>query len=162
MIGRAILHRFTDALVLSLTAGSTGRASNRDGTPSLPCVLGREVIVVRVIALDMADPDPEAVARAYYTAIDEGRYDDLEALLAPRFVHDRPDRVLDSPDEFVRFMREERPLTDTTHAVDAIYRNTGRVAARGRLCHDAETLFTFLDVHTIENGRISHLRTYTE
>jgi len=110
----------------------------------------------------MSGSDPEAVARAYYAAIDEGRYDDLGALLDPAFVHDRPDRVLDSPDEFVRFMREDRPLTDTTHAVEAIYRNSDRIAVRGRLRHDDEVLFPFLDVHTIENGRISHLRTFIE
>ena len=110
----------------------------------------------------MSDLDPEAVACAYYAAIDEDRYDDLDALLDPVFVHDRPDRVLDGPDEFVRFMREERPLTDTTHAVDAIYRNGDRLAVRGRLCHDGDVVFSFLDVHTTENGRISHLRTFTE
>lgn len=109
------------------------------------------------------DPAPEAVARAYYAAIDEDRYDALEALLAPAFIHDRPDRVLEGPEESVRFMREERPLTDTIHAIEATYRNGERIAVRGRLSRDDdEALFSFLDVHTVEDGRISHLRTFTE
>jgi ketosteroid isomerase-like protein len=106
--------------------------------------------------------EPEAVTRAYYAAIDEGRYDDLRDLLGAGFVHDRPDRVLGSPEEFVRFMREDRPLTDTAHELDGCYRNDGRIAVRGRLRHDGEDLFSFLDVHVVENGRIAHLRTYTE
>jgi len=55
------------------------------------------------------------VARPYYTAIDEDRYDDLTDLLATEFVHERPDRTLDGRETFVAFMREERPRTDTTH-----------------------------------------------
>ena len=105
--------------------------------------------------------DPETIARAYYAAIDEGRYDDLEALLGPEFVHDRPDRTLDGATRFVRFMREGRPLTDTTHEIDGCYRNDDRIAVRGRLRHDGEDLFSFVDAHTVENERITHLRTYT-
>jgi ketosteroid isomerase-like protein len=111
----------------------------------------------------MSDPgtDPEAIARAYYGAIDEGWYDDLRELLGADFLHDRPDRDIEGPDEFVRFMREERPLTETAHELDGCYRNRGSVAIQGRLRHDGETLFAFVDVHAIEDGRIAHLRTYT-
>ncbi|PSQ23273.1 ketosteroid isomerase [Halobacteriales archaeon QS_8_65_32] len=105
--------------------------------------------------------DPETVARAYYAAIDEGRYDDLRGLLGSGFVHDRPDGNLGGPETFVRFMRDERPLTDTTHEIDGTYANGERIAVRGRLCHDGGVLFEFLDVHTIEEGTLAHLRTYT-
>ena len=58
-------------------------------------------------------------------------------------------------------MREERPLTDTTHEIDGCYRNGDRIAVRGRLRRDGEDLFSFVDVHTVENELIVRLRTYT-
>ncbi|WP_435062069.1 nuclear transport factor 2 family protein [Halobaculum sp. EA56] len=111
----------------------------------------------------------EATARAYYRAIDDGDYDALADLLAPEFVHDRPDRTLSGRERFVRFMREGRPRTDTEHAVDAVYVASGEgadpdgdaardgadpdgdalpgVAVRGRLIgDDGEELFGFVDV----------------
>jgi ketosteroid isomerase-like protein len=110
-------------------------------------------------------------ARTYYRAIDGGEYDRLREILASGFVHDRPDQTLSGPDRFVRFMREERPMTDTTHAVDALYDATGdgedhgndrgEVAVRGRLRHEGEDLFGFVDVFTVEGGDIARLRTYT-
>ena len=117
---------------------------------------------------------PEATARAYYDAIDAGEYDALAALLATEFVHDRPDRTLSGRESFVRFMREERPRTDTDHVVDAVYgrssdgrdgdagdeaaadddaagRADAELAVRGRLCGaDGETLFGFVDVFRVE------------
>ncbi|MFC7070434.1 nuclear transport factor 2 family protein [Halobaculum lipolyticum] len=120
---------------------------------------------------------PEATVRAYYRAIDDGEYDDLAALLAPGFVHDRPDRTLSGRASFVRFMREERPRTDTEHAVDAVYRRSrddadgagedasdgdasdadasdadaAEVAVRGRLLDaaDGTALFGFVDVFRV-------------
>jgi ketosteroid isomerase-like protein len=114
-------------------------------------------------------------ARTYYRAIDDGEYDRLGDVLAPGFVHDRPDRTLSGADRFVRFMREERPMTDTTHAVDALYhgdddagrdagdtRNAGgEVAVRGRLRRGGEDLFGFVDVFAFEGAEIARLRTYT-
>jgi hypothetical protein len=76
-----------------------------------------------------ADRDPadaRATARAYYAAVDDGDYDRLRSLLAPEFVQDREDRTLDGREAFVRFMREERPETATTHEIRATY-----VARRG-------------------------------
>jgi hypothetical protein len=59
-------------------------------------------------------------------------------------------------------MREERPMTDTTHAVDALYRGDGvEVAVRGRLLRDGETLFGFVDVFGFDGAAIARLRTYT-
>jgi ketosteroid isomerase-like protein len=118
--------------------------------------------------------DRVAAARTYYRTIDEGAYDDLEALLAPDFVHERPDRTLEGRDRFVRFMREERPRTDTTHAVDAVFREQqadagrgadspgdGEAAVRGRLRGDGEDLFGFVDVFSVSDGDVARLRTYT-
>lgn len=104
-------------------------------------------------------------ATAYYRAVDDGRYDDLRDLLAPAFVHDRPDRTLDGRDSFVGFMRDERPRTRTSHAIDGVYTSEeGReVAVRGRLLDgDGEQLFGFVDVHTIEDDSIAHIETYTD
>lgn len=102
-------------------------------------------------------------ARIYYRSIDDGEYDRLEEILAPGFVQERPDRTLSGPGEFVRFMREERPMTDTTHAVDALYEDdeTQEVAARGRLRRDNEDLFGFVDVFAFEGAGIARLQTYT-
>jgi ketosteroid isomerase-like protein len=126
-------------------------------------------------------------ARTYYRSIDDDEYDRLGEILAPGFVHDRPDRTLSGAEEFVRFMREERPMTDTTHVVDALYHGGdqgaatvgdgsattvgdddsgegdtgGEVAVRGRLLRGGEDLFGFVDVFAFEGTEISRLRTYT-
>jgi ketosteroid isomerase-like protein len=111
---------------------------------------------------------------AYYEAIDGGDYDRLADLLDPGFVHERPDRTLEGRDRFVAFMRDERPLTDTEHVVDATYeRDPGGgddgsepagaagVAVRGRLLDaDGDELFAFVDVFDVEGGRPTRLRTY--
>ena len=122
---------------------------------------------------------PEATARAYYRAIDAADYDALAALLAPEFVHDRSDRTVDGRTAFVRFMREERPRTDTEHAVDAVYVGSdgtdraGEVAVRGRLLgDDGAELFGFVDAFEFattsegdgdgDGDPIVRLTTYTE
>ena len=123
----------------------------------------------------------EATARAYYRAIDAAAYDDLSALLAPEFVHDRPDRTLSGRDEFVRFMRENRPRTDTTHQVETVYVESGagdggdlggdavagEIAVRGRLLDDdGKELFGFVDVFEFASvdaaAAVAHLTTYTD
>ncbi|MFB9824562.1 nuclear transport factor 2 family protein [Halobaculum roseum] len=129
----------------------------------------------------------EATARAYYRAIDAAAYDDLSALLAPAFVHDRPDRTLSGREEFVRFMREERPRTDTEHRIDGVYVDSGadddggglvrgdrdgdgaatEVAVRGRLLDDeGGELFGFVDVFEFaspdSDAAVAHLTTYTD
>jgi len=125
----------------------------------------------------MTDPSLDAV-RAYYAALDAGDYDRLADLLAPGFVQRRPDRTFEGREAFVRFMREERPRTDTEHAVDALYRRTdgeagaadGRpatgedaeVVARGRLLTaDGAELVAFADAFVVADGRLRSLRTYT-
>ncbi|WP_049983035.1 nuclear transport factor 2 family protein [Halorubrum sp. BV1] len=112
----------------------------------------------------MSDPEPAAgtrLARAYYDALDAGEYDRLAELLAPGFIQRRPDRTFEGRERFVAFMRDERPMTDTTHAVDRVYPAGPGVAVRGRLLDaDGDTLFSFVDVFEIANGRIAALETY--
>ncbi|WP_313692890.1 nuclear transport factor 2 family protein [Halorarum halobium] len=119
----------------------------------------------------------EEAARRYYEAIDGGDDDSLAALLHPEFTHDRPDRTLSGRDAFVRFMREERPRTDTVHEVGAVYRETDagdgdghddagdavEVVVRGRLrTEDGEDLFSFVDVFRVADGTVHELTTYTD
>ena len=115
--------------------------------------------------------NPAEAARSFYAAIDEHRYDDLADLLAAEFVHQRPDRTFEGRETFVDFMRDDRPQTDTTHELDAIYvagnevdpTRESEVAVRGRLLDaDDNRLFGFVDVHTVEDGSVARIRTYTD
>lgn len=105
----------------------------------------------------------DETARAYYRAIDSDAYDELVDLLAPEFFHYRPDQTLDGRERFIEFMRKERPIINTRHAVDAIYAsdNEPEVAVRGRLLRDDECLFEFVDVFRFEDDNVIRLRTYT-
>ena len=128
--------------------------------------------------------DAEEAARRYYETIDGDDYESLAALLHPDFTHYRPDRTLAGRETFVRFMREERPRTDTVHAVDAVYRDvddtdgerddgadrgtthaetdSDEVAVRGRLrAEDGRDLFGFVDVFVFEGDAVAELITYT-
>lgn len=105
--------------------------------------------------------DREALARAYYDALDAGEYDRLRGLLDPDFVQRRPDRTFEGRDRFVTFMRDERPMTDTTHVVDAVYPAGPGVAVRGRLLDaDGDEVFAFVDVFDVADGRLAALETY--
>ena len=123
----------------------------------------------------MCELTPAALARSYYETIDTDRYDALADRLDPAFVHARPDQTLRGRDRFVTFMREDRPMTDTEHVVDAVYTtdpggDTSRgdssseetgIAVRGRLLDaTGDELFTFLDVFTVADGRLTRLETY--
>ncbi|MFB6302997.1 MAG: nuclear transport factor 2 family protein [Haloferacaceae archaeon] len=131
--------------------------------------------------------DPLDPVRAYYGALDAGNYDRLTDLLAPEFVQHRPDRTFEGREAFVRFMREDRPRTDTEHVVDALYRrvagdgaagdgpggeggpspngdpdaDAAEVVARGRVLADGAELFGFADAFVVADGRLRSLRTYT-
>ncbi|WP_336036115.1 nuclear transport factor 2 family protein [Halobacterium yunchengense] len=104
--------------------------------------------------------DAAALAQTYYDAIDDGDYDALREALAPDFQHVRPDRTLDGRDAFVAFMRDDRPRTDTSHVVDAVYEGADGVAARGRLLGPEGELFAFVDVFETADGAIAAVRTY--
>ncbi|WP_323191000.1 nuclear transport factor 2 family protein [Halostella sp. PRR32] len=126
--------------------------------------------------------DAEETVRSFYAALDDGAYDDLEALLSPEFVQRRPDRTFEGRDAFVSFMRDDRPMTDTVHELRTVFVADGEreVAARGRLetaaersasnpasktrqDADTEVLFQFVDVHRFaDDGRIERLDTFTQ
>ena len=116
------------------------------------------------MAGDTPDRAPTAAARAYYRAIDEGDYELLAALLAPEFVHDRPDMTIDGRERFVRFMREERPMTDTSHPIDGVYTQEAgsEVIVRGRLLDpDGDVLARFADVFFFDGSAIERVETFT-
>jgi ketosteroid isomerase-like protein len=110
--------------------------------------------------------DRETAAREYYRALDEDDYEALAELLAPEFVHYRPDRTIEGRDRFVTFMRDERPMKATSHPLDAIYEEGGRdgdVAVRGRLLDpDGEPVVSFVDVFAFEGERVETIHTYTQ
>ncbi len=104
----------------------------------------------------------ESIVRDYYRAIDEGAYGNLEELLAPGFAQRRPDRTIEGRAAFVRFMREDRPMTETSHRVAEVIVAEGRAVARGELLDgDGEAVFGFADVFSIREGRLAALETYT-
>jgi len=106
--------------------------------------------------------DAEATARAYYRALDEGDYDLLADLLTADFRHVRPDRTFEGRERFVRFMREERPQTDTSHPIDRIYGDADGVAVEGQLLTgDGDEITRFADVFSFEGERVTEIRTYT-
>ena len=117
----------------------------------------------------MSHTDP---VERYYEAIDAMDADGLAAVLAPAFRHDRSDRTIEGREQFVEFMMDERPRTDTVHAVDTLFLPEvegeddarGReVAAHGRLFgEDGEELFAFVDLFTVDDGEIVDLRTFTK
>ncbi|WP_340098368.1 nuclear transport factor 2 family protein [Salinibaculum salinum] len=110
------------------------------------------------------DRSPQAVARTYYRALDEGDYDLLTELLTPEFVHERPDMTHEGRNQFVTFMREKRPMTDTSHPIDGVYQQVdgGEVIVRGRLLDsDGDTITRFIDVFSFEGEKIERIRTFT-
>ncbi|WP_166035483.1 nuclear transport factor 2 family protein [Halorussus pelagicus] len=113
--------------------------------------------------------DATDLARAYYDAIDAGDYDRFEALLAPDIVHERPDRTIEGRETLVGFMRDDRPNTDTSHEIGAVYADDpgAEVAVRGRLRDaDGAPMFAFVDVFEFGSGSgdetITRIRTYTQ
>lgn len=103
-----------------------------------------------------------AAVRRYYDALDTHDYDELESLLVPSFVQRRPDRTFENREAFVRFMREERPTTDTRHDLVDVFAAGDRVVAQGRLLDGQDDpIFEFADVFRFENELIARLDTYT-
>lgn len=84
--------------------------------------------------------DAEATVRTYYACLDDARYDDLRAVLAPGFTQRRPDRTFDGREIFLSFMVESRPHSDTTHELDGVFLEppeTDRTASDARTDGDA-------------------------
>ncbi|MEE6209650.1 nuclear transport factor 2 family protein [Salarchaeum sp. III] len=101
------------------------------------------------------------LAHAYYDAIDAGDYEALRDVLAPDFTHVRPDRTLAGREEFVSFMRDDRPQTDTKHVVDSVTEGVDGAVAHGHLFAPEEVMFAFVDVFETDE-RIERLRTYAD
>jgi ketosteroid isomerase-like protein len=106
--------------------------------------------------------DPEALVRAYYESLDSGTYDRLESLLTPEFVHERPEMTLSGRAEFLQFMRDKRPRTDTTHPIETVYRAGADIAVEGRLVGGEKTITGFVDLFTLSDGQITRIKTYTD
>ena len=103
-----------------------------------------------------------AAARAYYRALDEHDYDALAALLAPGFVHDRPDLILEGRGRFVAFMRDERPDTETSHELTNLYEAETGVAAEGTLRRaSGDMMFSFVDTFRFDGDVVRAVTTYT-
>ncbi|MFB6189582.1 MAG: nuclear transport factor 2 family protein [Halapricum sp.] len=104
----------------------------------------------------------EATARAYYRALDDHDYETLRSVVTDSFVHERPDMTIEGRDAFVQFMREERPQTETSHPIDAIYETTGALAVEGRLLSaEGNRITAFVDIMSFEGERIDRITTYT-
>ncbi len=104
-------------------------------------------------------------ARAYYRALDGDDYGLLADLLASGFRHVRPDRTIEGRERFVRFMRDERPMRDTSHPVDGVYRQHAgeEVVVRGRLLDpDGDLIVRFVDVFSFDGDDIAEIRTYSQ
>lgn len=108
--------------------------------------------------------DSETLVRTYYQALDEQEYQQLMEVLCPEFVHERPDRTISGRKSFIKFMRDNRPDTDTTHRITSLFINSdGHVAAQGTLMRNDNTIwFRFVDVFMIEAENIHSLITYTD
>jgi ketosteroid isomerase-like protein len=109
----------------------------------------------------------ETTAREYYRALDSHAYDDLSRLLTPEFTHYRPDRTIESRESFVTFMREKRPMKDTSHEIRAVYTGEAGAAVRGRLLGgDGKALFGFVDCFEFVDGdereEITLIKTYSQ
>lgn len=106
--------------------------------------------------------DPASLARGHYEDLDAGDYPGLRDRLTPDFQHVRGDQTLAGRDRFIRFMRDDRPETDTTHEIETVYGNDDEIAVRGRLRRsDGSVWFGFVDVFSLDGDRFAELVTYT-
>jgi ketosteroid isomerase-like protein len=122
---------------------------------------------------DHSDMSHARLVEQYYEAIDDADREALAAVLTDAFRHDRPDRTIEGRGRFVEFMMAERPTPDTVHAVDTVFlpedtdsdhegHDAEEVAVHGRLFNDdGSEQFAFVDLFTVGDEGISHLRTFT-
>jgi len=106
----------------------------------------------------------EKLARRYYDCLDNGKYDRLTELLSPEFVQHRPDTEFTSREEFINFMRDQRPRTDTTHSIKQMYTTADgeELAVKGCLVADGETLTGFVDLFTLADRQVCCIETYID
>lgn len=113
--------------------------------------------------------DPVAArerVRRYYDLVDARDYDGLLALFADDVVYDRPGQgAIEGIDALERFYREERPLSEGDHALDAVVVDGDTAAVRGTFSgRQGETTvsFGFADFHTFDDGLIARRVTFTD
>ncbi|MFD1647118.1 nuclear transport factor 2 family protein [Haloarchaeobius litoreus] len=113
----------------------------------------------------MPTDDPVAT---YYRTLDDHDYETLRSVLSRSFVQHRPDRTFEDRESFVRFMRDDRPSSETTHELDGRFRREddeseagSTVLVRGRVRNGEETLLRFVDAFTLADGHIERVETYT-
>lgn len=116
----------------------------------------------------MTDTDRlrEAV-RSYYDRVDAGDYEGLLALFADDVTYDRPGQhTIEGIDALERFYRQERPLSDGDHDLQAVVVEGDTAAVRGRFTGQQagdRVAFGFADFHTVDDaGLIAHRVTYTD
>ncbi|MFC7130902.1 nuclear transport factor 2 family protein [Haloferax chudinovii] len=110
-------------------------------------------------------PDATYLARQYYTALDHHGYDMLRNLLEPGFVQHRGDMTLSGREEFVTFMRDDRPRKDTRHVIERYIQSKSddEIVVRGHLeDRDGDELFVFLDRFRARDGKLSELKTFVK
>lgn len=105
--------------------------------------------------------------RAYYDAVDDDRIDDLLALFADDVVYDRPgQQPIEGKGELEAFYREDRPLSDGSHAVNDVLLDGDRAAVRGTFAGvqaGERVELGFADVHVFDDdGLIAERYTYTD
>ena len=114
----------------------------------------------------MANVDARRI-RDYYEHIDANDLESVFALFAEDIIYHRPGQsALDGMAEFKRFYREDRPLSDGSHAVKSLVAGGDTVVVRGRYegRKDGEQVaFGFADHHRFDaDGLVTERWTYTD
>lgn len=89
----------------------------------------------------------------------------LRNLLEPEFVQHRGDMTLSGREEFVTFMRDDRPQKDTRHVIERYIQSKSddEIVVRGHLEDgDGDELFVFLDRFRARDGKLSELKTFVK
>ena len=110
---------------------------------------------------------PEESIRSYYEYVDAEAYGKLFELFAEDIVYERPGHPnLNGMVEFREFYRDDRPIGESNHTVDDVYRDGNTVVVRGRFdgtLDGGSVSFGFADLHEFdEEGKIHHRWTYTD
>ncbi len=107
------------------------------------------------------NPGKRRAVDQYYRCLDEHCYDTLRKLLSEKFTQRRPDRSFGNPDEFIGFMRGDRPVMDTRHRIESVEIHDDQITASGRLeGPGGKILFRFEDRFEFDDqGKILQLTT---
>lgn len=111
--------------------------------------------------------EPTDMVRSYYRYVDAESYDELLGLFAEDIAYHRPGHEpLEGMDDFERFYREIRDLTDGTHDLDSVVKDDNVVAVRVTFAgkqHDSPIEIGFADFFTFDDqALITERHTYTD